>query len=406
MSTVGGRVLVNLADAVTTGAPMRRGVPRGFESGVKYDPTTRDLTDVAINAPAIGANEAEWREQIKDFAGVEVPEGREVILTGARIWTSGVTKNNHLTFRIVDRSAASGTWNITELVKIARGNSARKPAKASETALTQTRIVGLSDEQLGKVDKRGGTEAFFERLGVLLGELDAEFRANPCEDAVILLGGDLIEGFENTAQQSHTNDLSHPEMLRVARAYLTEAITRIASRHERTRVLAVPSNHGAWRRGKDNLGLPGDDYGLDCVRAVAESLAMSERWAGVEFIFPDRWGVSVAVQVRDDVLALTHGHVGTSGPASFEKWFAGQALGDSPISSATVVVSGHFHHRRFNPLGNIGNRERVHIQLPALDGGSAWFENSSGQWSHPGIWTAVIRDGHGLDHERVLRAVR
>lgn len=386
---------------------MRRNVPTAFMSGVQYAPNG-ELVSAAINVTEIPEDETAWRAHILAQTGMPVPDDREVILTAVRTWTMGAVENRHLTFRIEPRSAQSGTWNVAELVKIARGNSSRKPPRnaTSTDAATRTRIVGLSDEQLGKVDKRGGTEAFFERLGVLLGELDAEMKARPCEDAVILLGGDLIEGFQNTKQQSHTNDLSHPEMLRVARAYLTEVITRIASRHRNTRVLAVPSNHGAWRDGKDNLGLPGDDYGLDCVRAVAESLAMSERWAGVEFIFPDRWGVSVAVQVRGDVVALTHGHVGTSGPASFEKWFAGQALGDSPISSATVVVSGHFHHRRYNPLGNIGNRERVHIQLPALDGGSAWFENSSGQWSHPGIWTAVIRDGIGLDHERLLRSVR
>lgn len=401
-ATVEGTAPVSVADAVKVGPPMRRGVPAAFQCGATYSPTG-DLEAASVNVTEIPADEAGWRAEIEKQAGVTIPDDREVMLTNVRLWNLGVTSHRHLTFRIVARSAVNGTVDYAELVKIARGNGNRKPAKFTDVAASRTRIVGLSDEQLGKVDKRGGTAAFFERLELLLAELDDEMRAMPCEDAVILLGGDLIEGFENTAQQSHTNDLSHPEMLRVARAYLTEAITRIASRHERTRVLAVPSNHGAWRRGKDNLGLPGDDYGLDCVRAVAESLAMSERWAGVEFIFPERWGVSVAVQVRDDVLALTHGHVGTSGPASFEKWFAGQSLGDSPISAATIVVSGHFHHRRYNPLGNIGNRERVHIQLPALDGGSAWFENSSGQWSHPGIWTAVIRDGFGLDHERKLR---
>lgn len=385
---------------------MRRSVPQAFMSGVKYDPATKALTEAAVNVTEIPADEAGWRAEIETQTGVKIPAEREVVLTGVRLWNMGPTQNRHLTFRIVDRSGRNGTVDYAGLLKIAKANARRAPRAVKDVAATRTRIVGLSDEQLGKVDKRGGTTAFFERLAVLLAELDAEMTERPCEDAVILLGGDLVEGFENTAQQSHTNDLSHPEMLRVARAYLTEAITRIASRHERTRVLAVPSNHGAWRRGKDNLGKPSDDYGLDCVRAVAEALAMSERWSHVEFIEPDEWGVSVAVQVRDDVLALTHGHVGTSGPTSFEKWFAGQTFGDSPIAGATIVVSGHFHHRRYNPLGNIGNRERVHIQLPALDGGSSWFENATGQWSEPGIWTAVIGDGCGLDHERTLRSPR
>lgn len=397
----------DLANVLAAGPPapaMRRGIPQGFQSGVGLDLAKGTASVILPRDPQADENEQTWREEIKTQTGMSVPDDREVILTGVRLWNMGPTQNRHLTFRIVDRSAASNVVDIEQLLKVARVNSKSKPPKQSDIALTRTRIVGLSDEQIGKVDQRGGTAAFIERVESLLSELDLEMRERPCADAVVLLGGDLIEGFENTAQQSFTNDLSHPEMLRVARAYLTEAITRIAGKHERTRVLAVPSNHGSWRRGKDNLGRPGDDYGLDCVRAVAEALSQSERWSGVEFIFPDQWEVSVAITVRDDVLALTHGHVGTSGPASFEKWFMGQTFGDSPIAGATIVVSGHFHHHRANPLGNLGDKQRRHIQLPALDGGSSWFTNGTGQWSPPELWTAVIRDGYGLDHERVLRA--
>lgn len=383
--------------------PMRRGIPAAFASGVRYAPNG-ELTEASVNVSEIPADEAGWRTEIETQTGITIPDDREVILTGVRLWNMGPTQNRHLTFRITDRSASLNAPDIERLLSVARANTKRKPPKLTDDVARRTRCVGLSDEQIGKVDQRGGTQAFLDRMTALLVELDAEMAERPCEDAVILLGGDLVEGFENTAQQSHTNDLSHPEMLRIARAYLTEAITRVASRHERTRVLAVPSNHGAWRRGKDNLGKPGDDYGLDCVKAVSEALAQSDRWAGVEFIFPESWEVSVAITVRDDVLALTHGHVGTSGPASFEKWFMGQTYGDSPIAGATIVVSGHFHHYRANPLGNLGDKQRQHIQLPALDGGSSWFTNGTGQWSPPGLWTAVIRDGHGLDHERVLRA--
>lgn len=387
-------------------APMRRGVPSGFKSGASID---LDKGTASIVAPEAVANEDEatWRAEIETQTGMTVPEDREVILTGVRLWNMGPTQNRHLTFRIVARSGSGRTVDLTELVKLARGNARRKPLKPTELALTQTRIVGLSDEQLGKVDRHGGTEAFFARIGELLDDLDDEMRRNPAEDCVIALGGDMIEGFENTAQQSFTNDTSHPKMLTTAHAYLVEAITRIASRHARTRVIAVPSNHGSWRRGKDELGKPSDDYGLAVVSMVATALHMDDRWKSVEFLFPEEWDVSCAIQVRDDVVALTHGHVGnTFTPEGFKKWFLGQVAGDSPIAQATILLSGHYHHRRVWPLGNLGDRERVHIQMPALDGGSSWFTNKTGEWSHPGIWTAVVRDGYGLDHERVLRPAR
>lgn len=394
-----------IADGPTTAAPMRRGVPKGFQAGVHYD-AAKGTGSITGRADTIGEDEVAWRTHIQEQTGLTVPEHREVVLTGVRTWTMGDVENKHLTFRIVDRSAVGGSVDLSELVKLARGNERRKPLKAAERATTQTRVVGLTDEQLGKVDRHGGTEAFFTRLGVLLNDLETEFRREPCEDAVILLGGDLAEGFENTGSQAFTNDASHPDQLVIAHGYLVETITRIASRFERVRVLAVPSNHGAWRRGKDNLGKPSDDYGLAVVRMVAAALAMSPRWSHVEFILPEPWEVSCAVQVRDDVLALTHGHVGnTFTPEGFKKWFLQQVAGDAPIAQATIVVSGHYHHHRKWPLGNLGNRERIHFQMPAMDGGSSWFTNAGGEWSHPGIWTAVIRDGYGIDHERVLRVV-
>ena len=303
---------------MTTGPPMRRGVPRGFQSGASLD-LDKGTASIVVKPSEIPEDETAWREHIFTQTGMAVPANREVILTGVRTWTMGAVENKHLTFRIVDRSTENGTVDIAALVKIARGNAARKPPKPTDVVASRTRLIGLSDEQLGKVDRHGGTEAFFERLGVMLGELDAEMKARPCEDAVILLGGDMMEGFENTGSQLFTNDSSHPSQLTTAHAYLTEAITRIAARFTRVRVLACPSNHGAWRNGKDNLGKPGDDYGLAVVKVVASSLAMSDRWSHVEFILPSDWEVSVAVQVRDDVLALTHGHVGTAGPASFPK---------------------------------------------------------------------------------------
>lgn len=383
-----------------TAAAQRRGVPKGFQSGAHYD-TVKGTASVVVRE--IPEDERGWREHIAAQTGMTVPDDQEVTLTGVRTWTMGAHENKHLTFRIAPRSASGGTVDIASLLKIARANAKSKPPRLTDVAATQTRIVGLSDEQIGKVDRRGGTDAFFARVGHLLGELDAEMRARPCEDAVILLGGDLVEGFENTPQQAFTNDLSHPEMLRVARAYLTEAITRIASRHERTRVLAVPSNHGAWRRGKDNLGKPADDYGLDVSKAVAEALNMSERWSSVQFIFPEPWEVSLAVPVRDDVVALTHGHIGTTGTAeSFRRWFLNQVAGDSPIARSSLIYHGHYHNFQMYPLGSIDGRERWSFQLPALDGGSSWFTNVAGDTSRPGIFTHVIVDGGGIDHLRIL----
>lgn len=390
------------ASNVRTAAAQRR-VPREFQQSRKFDPVTKQLAEVSFSLPGPTPEEQDYRDEIKRVTDITIPEDREVILTGVRTWTmpGEVRDFHHLTFKIVDRTAISTPEDVAALVKIAdTAFRARKPLKKTAAAATRTRLVGLSDEQIGKVDQRGGTDAFWQRLGDLLGQLDLAMKEHPCEDAVIALGGDIIEGFENYKGQAHLNDLAHPSQMREARAYLKKAISTIAARHDHTTVLAVPSNHTGWRDGKDYLGKPGDDYGLELVDQVADVFAQGN-WADrVDFLFPrNEWQVALALPVRDDVIGLTHGHVGkTFTPEGFRKWFLEQVAGDTDIAATTIMLSGHYHHRRVWPL----YKDRVHIQLPALDGGSTHYENASGESSPAGIWTAVIKDGGGLDYERLL----
>jgi hypothetical protein len=129
---------------------------------------------------------------------------------------------------------------------------------------------------------------------------------------VILDPGDLTEGFENTAQQSHTNDLSFPDQLDLAHVILTEIVTSVAGRHGSTRVATVPSNHGAWRKGKDRLGTPGDDFGILTHRTVARALAYRD---DITFVIPDAVGGVPGAQGPRRRLGLVHGHQ-ASGPTA------------------------------------------------------------------------------------------
>lgn len=397
----------DIADALrapnlATASPVRnkRTAPTGFEPGVKY--LAGEPSEVTLSLAEIPEGEQQWRDEIKRVTNLDLPDHRKVEVAQVRYWGDPQQPLVYVRFVISDRSVASGTVDIAELLGIARANRRAIPKAASST---RTRMVGLSDEQIGKTDRNGGTEAFWSRVGDLTAQLDAEMVRVPCADAVVIAGGDLIEGFESHGGQAFTNDRSHPESLAEARAYVTHMITAIASRHEHTRVLAVPSNHAAWRKGKDYLGKPSDDYGLDVYRAVAEALARDPHFAErVTFIFPEPWEVSLAVTVRDDIVGVTHGHVGTTGALSFRRWFDGQLRGDAPVAAATIIYSGHFHHFIAEPLGAVNGRERTHFQMPALDGGSGHFTNATGEQSEPGILTHVINDGGGWDHLRVLRA--
>ena len=54
-------------------------------------------------------------------------------------------------------------------------------------------------------------------------------------------------------------------------------VTAIAAQHETVRVATCPSNHAAWRQGRDYLGRPGDDFGIDCHLSVRDVLARDPR---------------------------------------------------------------------------------------------------------------------------------
>lgn len=410
-------------DRVAPRIDRRHTAPSGWEPGVRYDPATSLPTEVTteqVTQDVQGTPEA-WAELISHLLPM-VPEGHEVRLVEARYDPVAWTRERQFAeypdkpnayirgpattrpawryrFRIVPVSGGSGPVDLAELVKVARGNRRARPRK---TTTGRTRIVVVSDAQVGKVDHRGGTQELLERIDAMLSVLDDEAKALPCDDAVVIDPGDLTEGFENTPQQAHTNDLSLPEQLRYARVILTEAVTRVAARHAQTRVVTVPSNHGAWRRGKDRLGRPGDDFGIETHRAVADALDLAGR-EDVTWLLPDVWEESVALQVRGAVVGVAHGHQ-VNRPDGIRDWWAKQTHGGGPLAAASILISGHFHHLRVEPTGAIDGRSRWWMQAPTLDNGSSWWRNGAGGADgEPGLLTFTIDDEGRWDNLRLIQ---
>lgn len=294
--------------------------------------------------------------------------------------------------------ADAETEDLAPLLAIAKANARKRPPAKTGNL---TRVVVISDAQVGKVGSRGGTPALLGRIAGLLAQLDAVMVERPCADAVVVDPGDLCEGFENVASQMHTNDLSHPAQLRAARAILTDIVTGVAARHGACSVVTVPSNHGAWRSGKNVLGKPSDDYGIDVHMAVSEALARDPRFSSVTWTFPDEWEESVAIPVRGAILGVVHGHQ-VNRPDMIPAWWKGQSHGTQPITAAHILLTGHFHHFRSQPSGAIDKRSRQWFQAPTLDNGSDWYRNASGEDSEPGILTFTIDDAGRWDNLRVI----
>jgi len=288
--------------------------------------------------------------------------------------------------------------DMAPLMAIARANWRKRPAVKPKDL---TRVVVISDAQIGKVGSRGGTDALDDRIADLLGQLDQIMVAQPCRDAVVADPGDLTEGFENVAAQQFTNDLSHPAQLRKARGILTNIVTTVAARHHATVVATVPSNHAAWRKGKNVLGRPCDDYGIDSHMAVHEALSRDPKFRHVTWEFPSDWDESLTIKVRGAVVGMVHGHqVGK--PDSIPGWWKGQSHGSQAVKDATILLTGHYHHFRAQPSGAVDGVSRTWFQAPTMDNGSDWYRNASGEDSEPGILTFTIDDAGRWDNLRLI----
>ena len=166
-------------------------------------------------------------------------------------------------------------------------------------------------------------------------------------------------------------------------------------------VIAVPSNHTAWRNGKQNLGRPGDDLGLLChrqVEKVAKAAGIDAQWH-----FPPMYDEAVTLDVRGTILGMVHGN--QYGPGGGSKYWAAQQHGGQPIGAADILLTGHYHHLRIEPTGRNPHtgRSKWWLQAPTVDNGSDWFRNLAGDDSDPGLLVFDITDdGFDLQSLTVL----
>ena len=67
-------------------------------------------------------------------------------------------------------------------------------------------------------------------------------------------------------------------------------------------------------------------------------------------------------------------------------WWKDQAFCNTLIGSAKILVTGHYHH--FSVIEY--DMDKMHIQCPAMDGGSDWWKDKTGEHSRPGTLTFVL----------------
>ena len=371
--------------------------PKGWEARVEIDGDSGEVT----TTPQTNDKLTDFSQILEEF-GID-PEDFEIDgsirLSKWQVY-DGSWRTSYK-FRIVRRNPA--TFDLPSLVAEVKTNRvfasiARATAVPAEKNSNRTLVVPFSDLQAGKVGSRGDSEALVERVLEKKDKLAKYIAEQGCSEAVFLDGGDVVESFENTAQQGFTNDLSIMQQLDLAGTLEQEFISLLAATHDKVTVGGVPSNHAAWRKGKDILGRPSDDWGLFLLKQIQKAYKLApEAYGHVVFQFPGEWEKGLCIPVQGLDIGLVHGE--DSSLAQMENWWAKQVHGNSPIASADILITAHYHTLGLKPSGRSQKtgKQKYWIATPTLDNGSDWWANKSGSDSDPGLMAFVIDSEIGFD---------
>jgi predicted phosphodiesterase len=255
-------------------------------------------------------------------------------------------------------------------------------------------IYAIGDTQYGK-DAGGGTEETVRRV---LDGLNAAVERHkellksgrPIGTVVLPQLGDCIEG--STSQNGKVlgrSDLGVTQQVRIGRRVLMAWIKAFAPLCKELIIPVVPGNHDDTHRML--MTDPIDSWQIEVASAVQDACAENPALSHVKFMYPKPDNQTLAIDLGGTILGLAHGHQAKD----MGKWLYGQATGRTAVGSADVLITGHFHHFRANQIG-----PRLWLQVPAMDGGSAWFRDKSGLESPTGIVSLVV--GSEYDPRRDL----
>ena len=269
---------------------------------------------------------------------------------------------------------------------------AEPAASAPEVKSQSTIVVVVSDLQIGKTDRGGGTEQTVRRVRSAVARI-ADHVTGQYRKVILVDCGDSTEGFSNTVSQAQTNDLPLTYQIRTAQALLADTLRALAPAAPEVTYVAVPSNHCQVRNGvgrSNRASFPGDDYGLLIADNIQQIIAGRPGYEHIQFEMPEKRLESLTVRAADGtVMGVTHGHAaGSKGRVA--DWFRGQAFGCvAGMQCARVLLHGHWHSFSVQTVGD----SRQIICAPTADPGSSWFQNASGDSSTPSLLTFELGGG-------------
>lgn len=368
-----------------------KSIPAGFEPGIEYDSTGGVLKSV----PRPAGDEPDHAELLAEFE-LDPAKWR---ITGLRRskwqrWDGEWLESFRATFVPSSGSVYVDPQELLDIVaKWKPQSTARKPQNALVSPVAY--VVVLADTQVGKIDGEGSEgiiKNVLHKTDLAVARLKELRKAGREIDTIYLPQlGDCIEGM-NSQGGKHIwrTDLDLTAQIRVYRRLLLHMVKTFAPLADKVIVPCVPGNHDeAVRVGNSMATTYTDSFALDAASAVADALADHPDFKHVSFVFPRYDTLSVTLDMAGTVVGLIHGHQ-CRGKAV--EWWKNMAHGQQDIGEATLLLSGHYHHLRIEQSGR-----KTWMQAPALDGGSQWFENSTGQAAPAGMLTLTVGQGRWDD---------
>lgn len=269
---------------------------------------------------------------------------------------------------------------------------AEQPAAPSEVTSPSTLVVVVSDLQIGKTDRGGGTEETVRLVRSAVARI-ADHAAGRYRKVFLVDCGDATEGFSNTVSQAQTCDLPLTYQIRTAQALLADTLRALVPTAPEVTYVAVPSNHCQVRTGigrSNRAAYPGDDYGLLIADNIQQIVAGRPGYEHVRFEAPEKRLESLTVRAADGtVMGVSHGHA-AGAKNRVADWFRGQAFGCvAGMQHARVLLHGHWHSFSVQTVGD----SRQIVCAPTADRGSSWFQNASGDSSTPSLLTFELGAG-------------
>ena len=390
-----------LADSLAAAAPAPEPKhPNGWTPGVVWSPT-KGGEIVTCVVDGMDADPAFWRLVIEDW-GLNpelteiVPDSVQIRAWDMPIGTGQTMRARYYKANIRPRRNAITTEESAELDKVVMRRRGRKVLQRTTDGDGVAYVLNLSDFQIGK-GEGGGTTATVERIVGALHESVARVqelrRAKRVISSVVIAGlGDLAEQcIGHYPSQQFTVDRTRRQQLQVVRELITLAIDLHVDLAPVVNVVAVPGNHGENRGGGGkSITTVADNDDLAVFEQVAEALAKNPgRYGHVTFHIAD--GLVAVLDVEGVPVAWTHMHQGSgSGEKALEAWWRGQVMGNQPVARAQILNTAHFHHFLCSEATG-----RTIMQMPAMDGGSGWWTDKTGQNSPAGMVSYLAGVGCG-----------